>query len=129
MKALLLLCIFGTFGPICFANGKRLCSDCSFTGIVIDATSKKPMANVIIVAKGASLNNAQKVVTDEQGQFSIPSLPAGTYTLRFEKSNYKPLEKKNVVVKSNSAKLNIELLVNENKEEDHHNWLLKIDFL
>ena len=129
MKALLLLCIFGTFGLMCFANGKRLCSDCSFTGIVIDANSKKPMADVIIVAKGASSNNEQKVVTDEQGQFSIPSLPAGTYTLRFEKSNYKPLEKKNLVVNNNPAKLSVELLVKENKEEDHHNWLLKIDFL
>jgi len=129
MKAVLLLCIFGIFGSICFANEKRLCSDCSFTGIVVDATSKKPMANVIIVAKAASSNNEEKVVTDQQGQYSIPSLPAGTYTLRFEKSNYKPLEKKKVVVKNNSAKLNVELLVNENKEEDHHNWLLKIDFL
>jgi hypothetical protein len=129
MKTLLLLCIFGTFGSVCLANGKRLCSDCSFTGIVIDGTSKKPMADVIIVAKGASSNNEQKVVTDERGQFSIPSLPAGTYTIRFEKNNYKPLEKKNLVVKNNSAKLNVELLVNENKEEDHHNWLFKIDFL
>jgi hypothetical protein len=129
MKALLLLCTFGTLGSMCFANEKRLCSDCSFTGIVVDATSKKPMAHVIIVARAASSNNEEKVVTDEQGQYSIPSLPAGTYTLRFEKSNYRPLEKKNVVVKNNSSKLNVELLVNENREEDHHNWLLKIDFL
>src|SRR5947207_2609831 len=128
MKALLLLIIFGTSGSLCFANENRVCSDCSFTGIVIDATSKKPMADVIIVAKGASSNNEQKVITDEQGQFSIPSLPAGTYTLRFEKNNYKPLEKKNIIVKNSSSKLNIELLVKENKEEDHHNWLLKIDF-
>ena len=129
MKTLLLFCIFGALTSVCFANKKRLCSDCSFTGIVVDATSKKPMADVIIVAKGASLSNEQKVVTDEQGQFAIPSLPAGTYTLRFEKNNYKPVEKKNLVVKNNSAKLNVELLVNDNKEEDHHNWLLKIDFL
>lgn len=129
MKALLLLYILVTFSSLCFASEKKICSDCSFTGIVIDATSKKPMADVTIVAKGASLNNAQKVVTDEQGQFTIPSLPAGTYTLRFEKNNYKPFEKRDLIVKNNSAKLNVELLVNENKEEDHHNWLLKIDFL
>ncbi|HEY6974987.1 MAG TPA: carboxypeptidase-like regulatory domain-containing protein, partial [Chitinophagaceae bacterium] len=126
MKTLLLFCIFGTLGSICFANEKRLCSDCSFTGIVIDATSKKPMADVTIVAKAASSNNEQKVVTNEQGQFAIPSLPAGTYTLRFEKNNYKSVEKKNLVVKNTSSKLNIELLVNETKEENHHNWLLKI---
>src|SRR5437867_3753889 len=129
MKTLLLLCIFGTFSSICFATEKKICSNCSFTGIVIDATSKKPMADVTIVAKGASSNSEQKVVTDGQGQFTISPLPDGTYTLRFEKNNYKPLEKKNLVVKNNSAKLNVELLVNETKEEDHHSWLLKIDFL
>jgi len=124
MKTLLLIYILGTFSSICFASG----NDCSFTGTVLDAASGKPMADVTIVAKGAALNNEQKVVTDEQGQFTIP-LPAGTYTLRFEKNNYKPVEKKNLIVKKNPAKLNIELLLDENKEEDHHNWLLRIDFL
>ncbi len=124
MKTLLLIYILGTFSSICFASG----NDCSFTGTVLDAASRKPMADVTIVAKGAALNNEQKVVTDEQGQFTIP-LPAGTYTLRFEKNNYKPVEKKNFIVKKNPAKLNIELLLDENKEEDHHNWLLRIDFL
>ena len=124
MKTLLLIYILGTFSSICFASG----NDCSFTGTVLDAASGKPMADVTIVAKGAALNNEQKVVTDEQGQFTIP-LPAGTYTLRFEKNNYKPVEKKNFIVKKNPAKLNIELLLDENKEEDHHNWLLRIDFL
>ena len=124
MKALLLLCLFGTFSSACFASG----NDCSFTGTVVDATSGKPMADVVIVAKGITISNEQKVITDEQGQFTIPSLPAGKYTLRFEKNNYKPVEKKNLIVKKNPAKLNVELLLEENLE-DHHNWLLRIDFL
>ena len=45
------------------------------------------MADVIIVAK--SLTGEQKVITNEKGQFVIPSIPDGTYTLRFEKNNYK----------------------------------------
>jgi 5-hydroxyisourate hydrolase-like protein (transthyretin family) len=129
MKTLLLIWLFGTLSSICFAAEKKTCIDCSFSGIVIDAASKKPMADVIIVAKGTALSSEQKVVTDEQGQFTIPTLPAGTYTLRFEKNNYKPLEKKNLIVKNNAAKLNVELLLDENKEEDHHNWLLKIYLL
>ena len=124
MKALLLLLILGTFSSLCFASG----NECSFTGTVIDATSGKPMADVVIVAKGTALINEQKVKTDEQGQFTIPSLPEGKYTLRFEKNNYKPVEKKNLVVKRNPAKLNVELLLEEN-QEDHHNCLLRIEFL
>jgi len=84
------------------------------------------MADVIIVAK--SLTGEQKVITNEKGQFVIPSIPDGTYTLRFEKNNYKAVEKKNVVVKNISAKMNVQLLVDD-RDDDYHNWLLKIDFL
>jgi len=125
MKTPLLLSIlFIIFSCTCFASEKNPCS--SFSGIVVDASSGKPMADVVIVAK--STTGEQKVVTNEKGQFVIPSIPDGTYTLRFEKNNYKAVEKRNVVVKNNSAKVNVQLLVDE-KEDDYHNWLLKIDFL
>ena len=84
------------------------------------------MADVLIVAK--SLAGEQAVTTDNKGQFVIPSIPDGTYTLRFEKNNYKAVEKRNVVVKNNTAKLNVQLIVDP-QEDDYHNWLLKIDFL
>lgn len=123
MKApLLLLSIL--LSCTCFASEKNPCS--SFSGIVVDANSGKPMADVVIVAK--SVTGEQKVVTDQKGQFVIPSIPDGTYTLRFEKNNYKSVEKKNVIVKNNTAKVNVQLSVDD-KEEDYHNWLLKIDFL
>ena|SRR5690242_21144305 len=125
MKApLLLLSLLFVFGCTAFACVKDPCS--SFSGIVVDAISGKPMADVVIVAK--SMTGEQKVTTDQKGQFVIPSIPDGTYTLRFEKNNYKAVEKRNVVVKNNSAKVNVQLSVDD-KEDDYHNWLLKIDFL
>ncbi len=129
MKTLLFCCSFIIFSCICFASEKMCCTNCSFIGIVVDAATGKPMADVVIIAKGAALIKEQKVVTDEEGKYNIPSLPYGTYTLRFQKDNYKPLEKKNLIVKKNSAKLDVELLLQENKGEDHHNWLLKVDFM
>jgi 5-hydroxyisourate hydrolase-like protein (transthyretin family) len=124
MKAPLLLIItLLIFSCKCFSTVKDPCS--SFSGIVIDA-SGKPMADVIIVAK--SVTGEQKVVTDNKGKFVIPSIPDGTYTLRFEKNNYKAVERRNVVVKNNSAKVNVQLSIND-KDDDYHNWLLKIDFL
>ena len=121
---LLLLCALIISSCTCFAAVNDPCS--SFSGIVIDGTSGRPMADVIIVAK--SLTGEQKVITNEKGQFVIPSIPDGTYTLRFEKNNYKAVEKKNVVVKNISAKMNVQLLVDD-RDDDYHNWLLKIDFL
>ena len=127
MKTLLLFCLFSSFGIICLASAKGPGSEISFSGTVIDATSKKPVADVVVVAKGST--SEQKFVTNQQGEFIIPSLPDGTYTFRFEKNNYKPVEKKNVIVKKNSAKFNVELLLDEDNDANYHNWLLKIDFL
>lgn len=128
MKCLLLICSFIFLGGyIATASEKTVCKDCSFTGIVTDAYTKKPLANVIVIAKSHETNDAHKTVTDEYGQYQIPQLPNGTYTLRFENDDYRPIEKRNLLVKKNSCKLNVELIADEQIEEDHHNWLLKFD--
>jgi 5-hydroxyisourate hydrolase-like protein (transthyretin family) len=126
MKTGLLLFFFVTFFSWkCFAFVKDPCS--SFSGLVVDATGK-PMADVLIVAK--SVTGEQKVITDNKGEFIIPSIPDGTYTLRFEKNNYKAVEKRNVIVRNNTAKVNVQLSADDKeKDDDYHNWLLKIDFL
>ena len=129
MKTLLLFCSFIVISCISYATGDNSCSTCSFVGTVVDAATGKPVCNVVIVAKGAGLDSEQKAVTDEQGQYKLPTLPSGTYTLRFEKNHYKSVEKRNLVVKKDPAKLNVELLMRDEQAEDYHNWLLKIDFL
>jgi len=120
----LLLC-----SHISFASEKTSCTDCSFTGIVVDANTRKPVADVMIIARGIETGDEQKFSTDQQGQYKIPALRAGTYTIRFEKDNYKAIEKKNLIVKKTSAKLNVELVLEDGNEEDHHNWLLKFDII
>ena len=129
MKSLLIGFIFTTFSFICFASENKVCGDCSFTGTVTDAVTKKPIADVVIIAKGISINGEQKVVTDELGQYKILSLPTGSYTLRFEKDNYRPIEKRNLVVKKTSSKLNVELISEDDVDEDHHTWILRSDFM
>ena len=108
------------------------CNSCVFAGTVIDASTKKPVSDVMIIARGQESGDEQKFVTDQHGQYKIPSLPNGTYTIRFEKTNYKPVEKRNLSVKKTSAssKINIELVINDDeREEDHHNWLPKYDII
>jgi hypothetical protein len=72
-------------------------------------TQKKPLPNVMVIAKSYETNDAHKPVTDEFGQYQIPQLPGGTYTLRFENDNYHPLEKRNLPVKKNVASLMLSL--------------------
>lgn len=125
----LLLCLMLITAFTCFAEQQSACNDCSFVGTVIDSETGKPMPDVVIIAKSTSATGQQKVITDEQGQFNIPQLPSGTYTLHFQKNNYKPLEKRNLVVKKKASTLNIALTSANDNIDDYHSWLLKVDFL
>lgn len=129
MKTFLLICSLFSLNAICIASEKIACTDCSFTGTVVDGVTRKPMADVVITAKGNTAAGEQKVVTDQLGQYKMQWMPTGTYSLRFEKENYKSIEKKNISLKKSGIKLNIELSEEGETEEDYHNMLLKIDFI
>jgi hypothetical protein len=59
-------------------------------GTVVDGESQQPLEDVLVVASAPELELERVVVTDSRGSYSIPGLPAGTYSLRFEKDRYKP---------------------------------------
>ncbi|NRD44416.1 von Willebrand factor type A domain-containing protein [Corallococcus exiguus] len=80
-------------------------------GTVLDDTTKKPVMDVVVSATSPSLQREQVVVTDAQGNYRIPRLPAGTYTLRFEKESFKPFARPEIQLKPNrTIRLNVELL-------------------
>ena len=124
MKNIIICFLLVACAQICYATENKSISGTIFSGTVVDASTKKPVADVLIIAHGQESGDDQKFTTDQHGQYKIPSLPVGTYTIRFEKINYKPVEKKNVSVKKTSVntKLNIELIDEDESEEDHHTW-------
>lgn len=65
----------------------------TLTGRVVDASSKKPLGDVVVTASSPSLQGEQTVLTDASGTFRIPTLPPGAYTLRFEADTFKPYER------------------------------------
>src|SRR5687768_12699218 len=92
--AALLLCI----AQLGFASGTNSkTNSVSVSGTVVDASTKKPLAEVTIVAVNGS-NKSEVVTTNAQGQFKISSLPQGTYTLKVSKDDYKNHDKKEVIV-------------------------------
>ena len=52
-----------------------------------------PTPGVTVTATSPALQGPRSVVTDEQGLYSIPALPAGRYTVRFELSGFAPIER------------------------------------
>lgn len=87
------------------------------SGVVTDASSKKPVAEVTITAIHLTTKAEHQISTDSNGIFKINQLPNGNYKLKFEKSTYKSLEKNNVAIKQdNATKLNIEIVPEKNEE-------------
>jgi hypothetical protein len=68
----------------------------SIQGTVLDRSTQSPlpMANVIVE------NTSFGAVTDGQGRFLIPGVPAGPYVLRFSYVGYETLRVPDVIVKS-----------------------------
>jgi len=56
----------------------------SILGTVIDQRTMQPLPDVVVTATAPGLQGNQTVVTDAQGNYRFPQLPADTYTLQFE---------------------------------------------
>jgi outer membrane receptor protein involved in Fe transport len=69
-----------------------------------------PLADVTVTAASPNLQGEQTVVTDAQGQYRIPQLPPGLYTLRFEREGFQPFSRSDVQLGLNrTIRLNVEL--------------------
>ncbi|RKI73540.1 DUF3520 domain-containing protein [Corallococcus sp. AB049A] len=78
-------------------------------GTVIDVETKKPVGDVVVIARSPSMEGEQVVVTDAQGNYRIPQLPAGTYVLRFEKEDFKPYAHEIQLLPNRTLRVNAEL--------------------
>jgi len=93
------------YGSAAFAQSSTI------IGTVIDAQSRQPAADVVVTATSPNLQGEQTVVTDAQGNYRIPQLPPGDYTLRFEKEQFKPYARSAIQLRLNrTIRVNVELL-------------------
>ncbi|HLK98961.1 MAG TPA: TonB-dependent receptor [Myxococcaceae bacterium] len=70
-----------------------------------------PLADVVVTATSPNLQGEQTVVSDAQGQYRIPQLPPGVYTLRFESEGFKPFSRADIQLRLNrTIRVNVELL-------------------
>ena len=68
------------------------------TGVVQDASTQAPLANVLVTATSPALIGEQIVLTDAAGEYRVPQLPPGMYSLRFEREDHKPYSRKDIEV-------------------------------
>ena len=80
-------------------------------GNVVDASTRTPVADVVVTATSPSLQGEQVVVTDGTGLYRVPQLPSGVYLLRYEKESYRPFSRSGIdVAADQTLRFNVELL-------------------
>jgi Carboxypeptidase regulatory-like domain/TonB dependent receptor len=83
----------------------------TLTGTVVDASTHAPVPDVVVTATSPQLQGEQVAVTDSTGLYRIPQLPPGSYSLRFEKEQYKPYSRGGIGLDADrTLRLNVELL-------------------
>ncbi|HZI02923.1 MAG TPA: carboxypeptidase-like regulatory domain-containing protein, partial [Archangium sp.] len=77
-----------------FATAARAAS--TFIGTVSNSETDKPIPDVVVIATSPALEGERLVVTDAQGQYRIPDLPPGLYTLRFDRESFRPFSRSEI---------------------------------
>jgi Carboxypeptidase regulatory-like domain len=82
--------------PFCLQLGAQ---QASFTGVVVNATTKEPLAEVhvtvLLITKFPDPNQPYGATSGPDGRFSIPNLPPGTYQLLPRHNDFLYLEAEN----------------------------------
>jgi len=93
-------------GSVALAQGTSV-----LLGTLLDASTKQPVPDVVVTARAPTLQGEQVAVTDEAGQYRLPQLPSGEYTLSFAKEGYRPFSRDGVTLRLGySVRVNAELL-------------------
>ena len=94
-SVLLLVCLSAATSSV---TGQSQLGAGAISGVVQDSNGGLIVgANVTVTNSGTGLTRS--VTTNEAGQFSVPVLPAGKYSVRVEQTGFAKLEQKNLIVK------------------------------
>ncbi|AKF84448.1 von Willebrand factor A [Myxococcus fulvus 124B02] len=91
-----------------------LAESSTIIGTVIDVESRQPLPDVVITATSPSLVGERTAVTDAKGEYRIPQLPPGVYTVRYEREHYKRYERGDVQLRlDRTLRIRVEMLADD----------------
>jgi uncharacterized surface anchored protein len=97
----------------------------SVQGVVIDAETKKPVANASFTASIRKASYQKEVTTDANGKFNLNNVPVGEHTIVIDKVGYRATKKETILVKEGLL-LKIEFEVIPAEEEMHQPFMSPI---
>ena len=80
------MCLAVAWSGAAFAQGLGVVQ-----GTITDSSTGKAITDVVVTATSPAKQGEELVVTDGSGNYYLPQLPPGTYTLRFEKESFRPI--------------------------------------
>lgn len=87
----------------------------TITGLVTDTTGAA-MANVTVTITEKATGSVRSIVTNAQGLYNAPALPAGDYTVRGEAQGFRTLERESTVQAGGIFTVNLPMTLGESKE-------------
>lgn len=80
-------------------------------GRIINSADKKSLQDAVVTATSPSLQGEQVVVSDASGEYRIPQLPPGIYTLRVDMEGFRPYVRSDIQLRlDRTIRVNVELL-------------------
>ena len=90
-------------------------------GNITDASTKKPVAGVLVVVLGARNSDKREYTSDASGNFKVNQMPSGEVTIVLEKKGYKSYRREGVIIKEGlSLKLNMDLKAEDRGEDSDY---------
>ena len=86
----------------------------AISGVVQDSNGAL-IAGATVTVSNSGTGLTRSVTTNDAGQFSVPVLPAGEYSVRVEQAGFAKLEQKNLVVKSPKSGKTVKINMKEGK--------------
>jgi CarboxypepD_reg-like domain len=123
MKKLLLLAVFVT-GCSIFANAGTGVDNGTVQGTIINAETKKPVANATFSAAINKLSFQKEFQTDANGNFKI-NMPTGEHNIIIDRLGFKAVKKENIIIRDGVI-IKLTLEVTESEEELHHPFMTPI---
>lgn len=126
MKKLFLASLFMTAASFAgYAGTDKGVETGSVQGTIVDAETRKPLANVTFTAIIKKASFQKDIVTDANGNFKINNVPVGEHSLLIDKVGYRAAKKDGIVIKDGVV-FKVDFEVVEAEEEIHQPFVSPI---
>ncbi|RYG48391.1 MAG: carboxypeptidase regulatory-like domain-containing protein [Chitinophagaceae bacterium] len=96
-------------------------------GSITDASTRKPVAGVLVVIRDTKTSEKKEFSTDASGNFKVPKLPFGEVTIILEKKGYKTCRREKVVITEGlSLKLDLDLKSEAREDNDYFHPMMRM---